>query len=376
MKNINYWALKLKSRKCSLFVLSVLLLSLLPSKAGAEEQSIYKPEQYVPQSPNVAAMQEYVDRPVSLFNGTAQVSIPLCEVNAMGINLPISLSYSSTGFRPSQEATWVGLGWNLSLNACISRTVKQKNDFLPTYGYLGHGKYLPMDANLLDLKRLGFLTWQAKVFGVFIYATSFYDLEPDIFSYSIWNKGGKFVLDNQKKNDCRLFETSEGWKMKLCPMPKVNGSILFVNSRTVVEDYYYFELISPDGTHYYFKDREGTLSESYSPSFSDDAYTSSWFLSQIETKEGQIINFLYDDEYYQSPEFASYVKYNYINDEYYSPCAEFVGADIRDIHDHYKTRTNSVVQTKRLKEINWANGKICFYSSRREDISPSSVLSK
>lgn len=75
-------------------------------------------------SPNVAPLFNMVDCPVSYFNGTANISIPLCQVESGGMSIPITLNYSSTGFRPSAEASWVGLGWSLSLNSSISRTIQ------------------------------------------------------------------------------------------------------------------------------------------------------------------------------------------------------------------------------------------------------------
>lgn len=149
------------------------------------------------QSPEVAAMTAYVDRPVSYFNGTVPVTIPLCEVIADGYTLPITLTYSTSGFRPSQEATWVGLGWSLSLNACISRSIKCVDDFLEynsvRKGFFGinKGYYGSAGTSTSDMTTYN-LVFKCPLHelpcGDDIYATDLVvDSEPDIFSVSLWN---------------------------------------------------------------------------------------------------------------------------------------------------------------------------------------------
>ena len=142
-------------------------------------------ESYLPQSPNVAQMVSYVDRPVSLFNGTTSVSIPLCTVDACGITLPLSLSYSYAGLVPSQEASWVGLGWNFSLGACVSRSIKGINDFKDSNGYykIGGGD-IPFNEYSKNLIDSGFISYgPANPLSSEIILK---DLERDIFFYSFY----------------------------------------------------------------------------------------------------------------------------------------------------------------------------------------------
>src|SRR5262245_802434 len=50
---------------------------------------------------------------VDMFTGDFRYSVPLMELPGPHGGYPITLSYSS-GITADQEATWVGLGWNLN----------------------------------------------------------------------------------------------------------------------------------------------------------------------------------------------------------------------------------------------------------------------
>jgi len=50
------------------------------------------------------------------FTGDMQLSLPVMGVPGRGLSVPISLSYKA-GVRVDDEASWVGLGWNLNMGA-------------------------------------------------------------------------------------------------------------------------------------------------------------------------------------------------------------------------------------------------------------------
>ena len=59
---------------------------------------------------------------VDLFSGDMNYNIPLLDVGGY----PINLSYNA-GISPDQEASWVGLGWNLNPGA-INRNMRSLPD--------------------------------------------------------------------------------------------------------------------------------------------------------------------------------------------------------------------------------------------------------
>src|SRR5690349_13255838 len=74
----------------------------------------FKVPDIIPKSPEAASLGRYGEVPVGEYTGAANISIPLHTVKGGKLEFPINLTYNSTGIRVTQEATWVGLGWDLS----------------------------------------------------------------------------------------------------------------------------------------------------------------------------------------------------------------------------------------------------------------------
>ena len=88
----------------------------LPSSQGS---NVSLPEfQY--KSPEVAAIQRASEIHVNEYAGTAGISIPIYNIEEKDLCLPLVLSYDASGIRVDQEATWVGLGWNLTVGGCVT----------------------------------------------------------------------------------------------------------------------------------------------------------------------------------------------------------------------------------------------------------------
>src|SRR4051794_7532280 len=82
------------------------------------------------QPPQLAAFSKYIESPISYYNGTAQISLPVYEIKSGDMTVPITLSYHSGGLRVGEEASWVGLGWNLIAGGVIIRDIKGEDDDL------------------------------------------------------------------------------------------------------------------------------------------------------------------------------------------------------------------------------------------------------
>lgn len=79
----------------------------------------------LPQSPNAEAMTKYTLLPVTLYTGTAQVSVPIYDIKTPGgLDIPVSLSYNSNGFKPAETSTSVGQCWSVSGGGCVAWHVK------------------------------------------------------------------------------------------------------------------------------------------------------------------------------------------------------------------------------------------------------------
>ena len=75
------------------------------------------------QSPEVSSFQRYGKQEFNEYTGCANVNIPLYTIKCRDIEIPLSLNYHGGGIKVDEEASWVGLGWNLSIGGCITRIV-------------------------------------------------------------------------------------------------------------------------------------------------------------------------------------------------------------------------------------------------------------
>jgi len=89
---------------------------------GAQAQVPEMPKNFP--SPNVFSFMQHTRIPISNYSGLPQVSIPIVNVSYKDLNIPIEISYQSSGFKPEQHPGWVGLGWNLNAGGVITRRIR------------------------------------------------------------------------------------------------------------------------------------------------------------------------------------------------------------------------------------------------------------
>ncbi|MCB9082411.1 MAG: RHS repeat protein [Lewinellaceae bacterium] len=200
-------------------------------------------------APNAAALGKYGDIPVSYFTGVPSISIPIHTVQEGPLQLPISLSYHSSGVKVGEMASWVGLGWSLNAGGMISRTVlglaDDKSD-----GYYHTGSTLNGGWTHVDQAAAGTR-----------------DSEPDLFSFTIGGRSGKFYFDRDKK--CN-FIPREDFKMEVT----LGGGTTF-NA---------FKIIDTDGTYYLFSEVEQTQETATG---SASLHNSSWYLKEVGSADGK-----------------------------------------------------------------------------------------
>ncbi len=90
-----------------------------------------------PKTPEVYSFEKYGNIPISEYTGVPNITIPLYTVKNGDIQIPLNLSYHSNGIRVQEEASWVGLGWNINMGM-ISQITKGWDDLvvpvkLPNY---------------------------------------------------------------------------------------------------------------------------------------------------------------------------------------------------------------------------------------------------
>ncbi|HRE68841.1 MAG TPA: hypothetical protein PLM56_12885 [Cyclobacteriaceae bacterium] len=139
----------------------------------------------IPAAPNVASLGKYGDYQVNLFNGLPDITIPIFEAKSGSLSLPITLKYHASGHKPTDVASWVGLGWSIEAGGQVSGMVRGKPDGVDYY-------YGSLNTNLSVCGPPGT--------GTYYYlkdlANGWKDGEPDLFSYAFPGGGGKFIVKN------------------------------------------------------------------------------------------------------------------------------------------------------------------------------------
>lgn len=89
----------------------------------------------IPPAPTQASLGKFTETPVSLYTGIPQISIPIYTLSARDISIDIALSYHAGGVKVDEQASWVGMNWNLIGGGSITRSVAGVSDF-GTGGYI------------------------------------------------------------------------------------------------------------------------------------------------------------------------------------------------------------------------------------------------
>lgn len=186
--------------------------------------------QIIPVSPEAAALAKMVNYPVNYNTGVPDINIPLYEINVGGMTLPVTLQYHSGGFRINEQSTRSGLGWSLSSDLQITRTINGKDDFL-TNGYIGNDKVRAFYPNYSTCTSCAYpMTGQEG----YMLANGEKDGAPDKFTYKLLGKSGSFYF--QKNN--------AGTGYTIVPVPFDNIKIQYADGAFTITD--------TDGTTYYF----------------------------------------------------------------------------------------------------------------------------
>ncbi|WON93777.1 RHS repeat domain-containing protein [Sphingobacterium sp. UGAL515B_05] len=280
-------------------------------------------------TPNAASIERYGNIPVSMYTGVPNISIPLHVISVGKHVLPISASYHASGIKVNDLSGDIGLGWNLSANYSISRTLRGRTDEGPM-GYLdpnGGANLIPSNYTLSNDFTID--TFRAVANGT-------WDAQPDEFNFNIEGYSGKFILANNK----------------VIVIPDQDIKVAY----TITSGAFSFVLTDPKGINYYFDVR----SEMSVTDCSGDvnSYTSRWQVSKIEF-----------------PDTKDVVTYTYAN------ATETISQTSESRNYDYGNTTPDPVKTKqcvnytttiekKVSEITFPTGKISFdYSIPKYDLS-------
>jgi len=248
-------------------------------------------------TPDASSFIKFIDNQVSLFTGSVDFTIPIIDINQGGINIPISLRYNTTGIKVMEEASWVGLGWNLNVGGVITHSINGTLDGPSEYNTFLNPEIIEKQDDEYVLVAEGTLTnpsngSQDILATINAINSAYYGgLNPDIYYFSFLNYSGKFYVHPITK-EIRL--ANEESRIKFTLYSDVPGAT-------------FWKAITPDGTTFFFTvksftERPGNIISS-----------ENFYLSKIITQEGEAIDFNYNtDESFSISFNNDHIRYGHI----------------------------------------------------------------
>lgn len=231
------------------------------------DQAAAKLPQVLPPGPEAASIIKAGQLSVGLHTGSAQASVPICELKAGELVYPISLNYASNGFKVDAIPSRVGMDWSLSMGV-VSRTVHGIPDEKATHP--------PMPANLYAN------TQEVLDYYEEISSEGNYEGEPDEFNYSAPGVSGKFILDYTTGEPVSLTYSQN----------KIN-----VVRNLTAQEITQIIITSTNGTRYFFGGTmatEQTISHNIAGSILQKQHIkTAFFLYRIENVYGDYIKLTY-----------------------------------------------------------------------------------
>jgi YD repeat-containing protein len=168
-------------------------------------------------TPEAAMLGKFENISISNYTGVPDISIPLYTIKEREFELPIVLRYHSSGIKVDEEATWVGLGWDLSVGGQIIQVPVGANDdydhiastnISQGYNNLMNPSPTPFPSNHhnYDARPERGSVWSASGstpgqndddYLTFWWVSQKQLLKPDIYNYSLPTASGKFFLNPQ-----------------------------------------------------------------------------------------------------------------------------------------------------------------------------------
>jgi hypothetical protein len=282
----------MKHIKILLFGLATLFSTM---NAAAQNITDIQEKGLNPVSPTVYQFLKFGDTPVNEYTGSPIIKIPLLQINVRGLSLPVQLQYYPKGVRVSEEADWVGLGWDLSFGSIV-QIVNDKDDLDPYYSeqrfmpyvnyydpYIVWGPAAPDSSNMvIDTINTAFGGDKTYSFVTFVDQTNdpsytgwepnidysnfqLVDFERDVFIANVLGEKLYILVNRQSLNghstvnvSCKVLN-KKGYSVSC--FPKGSG--------------YNWKIINPSGVTCYYEQTDTceradqTFSGSYNNTFSD-----------------------------------------------------------------------------------------------------------
>lgn len=172
--------------KTKLYYLITLFSISIGAQIGSNPNPVNSSIDMYPKTPEAAAMSKFVDIPAGNYTGVADFTIPLYTIEFEGEKIPIELRYTTTGVTVGQVATRVGLGWVLNTGPSLSQQVIGTQDRLFPR---------PILTSTFTDPNTNSTSYQIVLDALGLESNGPRDVQPDIYTYSLLNSSGKFILN-------------------------------------------------------------------------------------------------------------------------------------------------------------------------------------
>jgi hypothetical protein len=211
-------------------------------------------------TPNASGLGTFGQIPVNLFTGIPEISVPIYAYKSRDLSIPISMSYHSGNIKPSERASWIGLGWSLHAGGLITRVLNDLPDEFIDYHYGGAGtqrgvfyKYNYLAGSTWNdpfttLNSVDQMVYQNNPIGS-IYTRP--DVAPDEFKFDFMGMNGSLIMGQD--GNWKL-KSKEGLNFKVnleigrYALWEPTGLYPSIIRNCLTK----FILTSADGTKYYF----------------------------------------------------------------------------------------------------------------------------
>lgn len=300
-------------KKIFFFLTNFFVCGILYAQDASQYLFNRTPEMLKAEAPNAASFNKYIDNPIGLYSGTPDVSIPLYTLKDGCIEIPITLRYNTSGIKVSEEASWVGLGWNLNVGGVITRQTVGGIDRQPIRGSQNYNANQNFNTimNIYDPDRnrkpTDFITtpWShtmREAFDWYLREPSMRlvqdegRLSPDVFYFSYPGGAGKFIID--QRNDSLYIMDRES-DIKIEPVMEQHCPAISITPDT--RGIMHFRITLPDGMIHYYDYFSNVLTSNTDTRPLSETYV----LVRTVYPNGQAIHYTYD----------SYVHYNFTYSE-------------------------------------------------------------
>jgi hypothetical protein len=260
MKAINYFS--------TIFLMVGLYLPASSQTASPNISDYAKMAEILPPSPNAASLGKFGGINVGLSSGMANVNVPVCELVSNNLTIPISIAYSTGGFKVDELPGRVGTGWSFNAGGVISRTV---------YGTVDESSphiAVPSDFPARSRNLINFME-------ALSYKDPFStDAQPDIFSFNFNGYSGRFILD-----------------ANLNPLQLMHSNLKI--ERDFASTIWNYKITTPDGVQYFFGGQTATEKSKTIQAGADCGrhnttfVPTAWYLNKIVHPNNDTITFTY-----------------------------------------------------------------------------------